>query len=75
MNDILYPCHTSLAGGHLGGIQMAVEVLQSVYYWLGLYHNANTFIEAYPQCRMQDNISQKHELPLSIIVKVELFDL
>ena len=39
-----------------------------------VYQDANTYVKACTQCQMQGGMSQRHELPLTPIIEIELFD-
>ncbi|XP_049364536.1 uncharacterized protein LOC125829342 [Solanum verrucosum] len=72
--DILHACHTSQVGGHHGGIHTAAKVLQSGYYWPSLYKDAHEFVKKCSKCQQQGRVSRRYELPLTLILEVELFD-
>ncbi|XP_049365817.1 uncharacterized protein LOC125830680 [Solanum verrucosum] len=72
--EILHDCHASPVGGHLGGVRTTAKVLQSGYYWSYLYKHAHEFVKKCTQCQKQGGVSKRHELPLTPILEVELFD-
>ena len=74
MKRILEACHSSPVGGHHGGFRAASKVLQSGYFWLTMYQDATAYAKACTQCQMQGGMSRKHELPLTPIFEIELFD-
>ena len=74
MKQILDACHSSPVGGHHGGARTASKVLQSGLFCPTLHHDAAVFVKACTQCQLQGGISRKHELPLSPILEIELFD-
>ncbi|XP_070050474.1 uncharacterized protein [Nicotiana tomentosiformis] len=74
MNAILHDCHASPYGGHHGGDRTAQKVLQSGFYWPKLFMDAHAFVKKYDSFQRIGTITKKHEIPLQIILAVELFD-
>ena len=72
--DILYHCHSAPYGGHFGAIRTAHKVLQSGFYWPSLFKDAHAFIMSCDRCQRTGNISRRHEMPLTSILEVEIFD-
>ena len=72
--EILHACHASSVGGHHGGVRTTAKVLQSGYYWQFLYNYSHEFVKKCTQCQKQGGVSKRHELPLTPLLKVELFD-
>ncbi|KAK4269610.1 hypothetical protein QN277_022745 [Acacia crassicarpa] len=72
--DILRHCHSSLYGGHYGGIRTAAKVLQLGFYWPTLFRDAHQFVSKYDNCQRTSNISRRHKMPLTPILEVEVFD-
>jgi len=72
--EILHACHTSPVGGHHGGVRTAANVLYSRYYWPSLYKDAHEFAKKCSKCQQKGGVSRRHELHLTPILEVELFD-
>ncbi|WMV58859.1 hypothetical protein MTR67_052244 [Solanum verrucosum] len=64
----------STVSGHHRGICTTSKVLQYSYYWPMVYQDAHSFCKICAQCQMERSISKRHELPLSHILKFEIFD-
>ena len=75
MGDILQACHASPVGGYHGNVRTAAKVLQCGYYWPTLHQDAFEFAKRCDQCQRLGSMSRKHELPLTPILELELFDL
>ncbi|XP_062080443.1 uncharacterized protein LOC133785207 [Humulus lupulus] len=74
MHSILHHCHNLQCGGHFGATRTSAKVLQSGFYWPTLFKDANFFVKAYDRCQHTSNISRRNEIPLNVILEVELFD-
>lgn len=61
-------------GGHLGPTRTAAKVLQSGFYWHSLFHDSYIYVKLCDHYQHQGNISRRHELPLTNMKEVELFD-
>ncbi|KAH9763651.1 hypothetical protein KPL70_001243 [Citrus sinensis] len=72
--QILESCHAAAYGGHFGGHRTTAKVLQSGYYWPSIFKDAYDFAKYYDMCQRTGNITQKHEMPLTNILEVEIFD-
>lgn len=72
--SILEVCHSSPVGGHHGGASTAHKILQCGYYLPFIYKDSNDYARAWDQCQRQGNISHKHELQITTILELELFD-
>ncbi|XP_049378025.1 uncharacterized protein LOC125842747 [Solanum stenotomum] len=75
MLSILEACHSSPVGGHHVGTRTAHKVFQSGYYWLRIHQNTFDMVKGYDISQMQGVISHRHELPMTPILEVELFDI
>ncbi|KAH9717547.1 hypothetical protein KPL71_021867 [Citrus sinensis] len=71
---ILESCHAAAYGGHFGGHRTAAKVLQSGYYWSIIFKNAYEFVKCCDRCQRTGNITKRHEMPLTTILEVEVFD-
>ena len=74
MLSILQACHSSPIGGHHAGDQIARKVLQSGYYWPSIFKDAYDLVKTCNQCQCQGSISKCHEIPMTKMQEVELFD-
>ncbi|XP_075074567.1 uncharacterized protein LOC142162149 [Nicotiana tabacum] len=72
---ILKAFHDSPVGGHHGGNQTAVKVLECGYYCPSIYQDANQIVKACKQYQRQGSISKRHETPMNLVLEVEIFDL
>ena len=71
---ILHCCHVAAYRGHFGGYRTVAKVLQSGYYWPTIFKDAYEFAKCCDRCQRIGNISQRHEMPLTNILEVEIFD-
>ena len=71
---ILQSCHAAACGRHLGGHKTTAKVLQSGYYLPFIFKDAYEFTECCDRCQRTRNISQRHKMPLTNILEVEIFD-
>ncbi|KAH9697752.1 hypothetical protein KPL71_023740 [Citrus sinensis] len=67
-------CHVATYGGHFGGHKIAAKVLQSGYYWPTIFKDAYEFVKCCDMCQRTGNITKRHEMPLTNILEVEVFD-
>src|SRR5436190_10563998 len=74
VEEILQHCHTLQAGGHHGPDRTAAKVLQSGFFWPTLFKDARTFVRKCDQCQRTGNITKMQEMPMQIMLEVELFD-
>ena len=74
MENILIHCHSLECGRHFGWNRTAAKVLQSGFYWLTLFKDAQAFVSACDRCQRMGNISRRDEGPLKGILEVDLFD-
>ena len=74
MENILIHCHSLECGGHFEGNRTAAKVLQSGFYWPGLFKDAHAFVSSYDRCQRMGNISRRDKGPFKGILEVELFD-
>lgn len=72
---ILHDCHSSPYGGHFGLTRTATKVLQSGFYWCTIFKDCYIFVKSCDRCQRPGNISRHHELTLTPIIEVELFDI
>ncbi|KAH9649073.1 hypothetical protein KPL70_025843 [Citrus sinensis] len=71
---ILESCHAAAYGRHFGGHRTTDKFLQSGYYWLSIFKDAYEFAKYCDRFQRTGNITQRHEMPLTNILEVEIFD-
>ena len=71
---ILESCHAAAYGGHFGGHRITAKVMQSGYYWPTIFKDAYEFVKCCDRCQRTGNITKRHEMPLTNILEVEVFD-
>ncbi|XP_069155015.1 uncharacterized protein [Solanum lycopersicum] len=74
MLSVLEACHSSPVGGHHTGIRTAHKILQCGYYCPTMYQDAHEFSKACDRWQRDGGISRKQEIPLNLILVIELFD-
>ncbi|XP_060200426.1 uncharacterized protein LOC132628679 [Lycium barbarum] len=74
VNQVLESCHSSPYGGNFQGDRTAAKVLQFGLYWPTLFKDAHAFARSCNRCQRTGNISKRHEMPLTNILEVEIFD-
>ncbi|KAA3473731.1 Transposon Ty3-I Gag-Pol polyprotein [Gossypium australe] len=72
--DILYHFHSSLSGGHFGGLRTAAKVLQASFFWLALFKDVYAYVKGSGRCQIVRNVTRMNEILLTNILKVDLFD-
>ena len=72
---ILESCHTAAYGGHFGGHRTAAKIMQSGYFWPTIFKDAYDFVKVCDRCQRTGNITSRHEMPLTNILEVEVFDI
>ena len=72
--NILYHCHSAPYGADFRAIRIAYKILQSGFYWPSLFKDAHVFMMSCDRCQRTGNISRRHEMPLTSILEVEIFD-
>ncbi|XP_075096275.1 uncharacterized protein LOC142174388 [Nicotiana tabacum] len=68
-------CHASPYGEYFGGIQTAAKVLESGLYWPTLFKDAHAWVKRYDKCQKIGNISRRHEMSMTTIQEVKVFDM
>lgn len=74
MKNILHECHSSAYRGHYGSERTVAKVLQVRFYWLTLFKDAHQFVKICDRCQRVGNISKRNDMPLQMILEVEIFD-
>ncbi|KAH9750406.1 hypothetical protein KPL71_013870 [Citrus sinensis] len=72
--QILESCHAAAYEGHFGGHRTAAKVMQSGYYWPTIFKDAYEFVKYCDRCQRTGNKTSRHEVPLTNILEVEVFD-
>ncbi|KAK6151025.1 hypothetical protein DH2020_015957 [Rehmannia glutinosa] len=71
---VLQQCHSAPSGGHFGPTRTTAKVLQSGLYWPTLFNDCYLFVQQCDRCQRMGNISRRHEMPMTNVIEVELFD-
>ncbi|XP_074289375.1 uncharacterized protein LOC141614529 [Silene latifolia] len=71
---ILSHCHSFSYGGHHGPSRTFAKVMQSGFFWPTILKDATTFVRSCDACQRTGNITQRHEMPQTGILEVEIFD-
>ena len=74
ISDILQSYRAAAYKGYFGGHKTAAKVLQSGNYWPSIFKDTYEFVKYCDMHQRARNISQKHEMPLTNILEVKLFD-
>ncbi|WMV50054.1 hypothetical protein MTR67_043439 [Solanum verrucosum] len=74
LQEILEACHAWSASGLHVSIRITSKVLQYGYYYYTMFRDFHAFCKFCVQCQMQGSIFRRHELPMSQIPEIELFD-
>jgi len=73
VQSVLSFCHTLACGGHFSTNKTAAKVLQSEFYWLSLFKDANQLCRACDRCQRLGTMSRRDMMPLNPILIVEIF--
>lgn len=74
MLPILEACHYSHLGGHHGGMQTTSKVSKCGFYWLIIHQDTHDLVKRCNQCQHHRGMSRRHELRLTPILEMALFD-
>ena len=74
VHNILSQCHDSVYGGHYGPTKIAAKVLECEFFWPTLFKDAREYVLHCDKCQRTGSISKRHEMPLTSIQEVEIFD-
>lgn len=74
VEHVLYDFHASPYGGYHGGDRTNAKVLQSGFYWPTLFKDTHAVLKKYDQCQRMGTITRKHDMPLTNILEIEIFD-
>ncbi|XP_016453752.1 uncharacterized protein LOC107778081 [Nicotiana tabacum] len=71
---ILEACHSSRYYGHHGGVRTTTKVMSCVFYWPTLYKDASDLVKHSDEFQRFGGISKKNEMPLTTVLKIDIFD-
>ena len=71
---ILNECHASPYGGHFSGEKTAHKILQCRFYWPTIFRDYAGWVKLCDRCQKIGNISSRNEMPLQVILVVQIFD-
>ena len=71
---ILRDCHSTAYGGHYGGEKTTARILQAGFFWPTLFKDAHQFVLKCDRCQRVGNMSKRDEMPLNVLLEVEVFD-
>ena len=74
IEGILQAYHDSTYGGHYGGQKTTARILQAGFFWPTLFKDAHQFVLKCDRCQRVGNISRRDEMPLNVLLEVEIFD-
>ena len=71
---MLQHAHSSACGGHFSGQKTCHQVLECGLYWPTLFKDAFEFAKHCTNCQRMGGISKRDEMPLQLILVVDIFD-
>ncbi|XP_074378707.1 uncharacterized protein LOC141720046 [Apium graveolens] len=71
---ILRDCHATAYGGHYRGEKTVARILQAGFFWPTLFKDAHYFVLRCDRCQWVGNMSKRDEMPLNVLLEVEIFD-
>ncbi|XP_070039129.1 uncharacterized protein [Nicotiana tomentosiformis] len=74
-SSVLQACHALPYDEHFGGFRIAAKVLESGLYWPTLFKDTHAWMKSCDECQRTGNISRRHEMPMTTIQEVEVFDM
>lgn len=72
---IIEAYHMSPYVGHFVGRKIATKILQCEFFWPSLFIDAHLFVYGCDHCQRTCNVSQKNEMLVTHILRVEIFNL
>ena len=72
--EVLTYCHGSSYGGHYRASKTSAKVLKSGFFWPTLFKDVREFILYCDQYQHVGNMSKRHELPLTLILEMEILN-
>ncbi|GJY52261.1 reverse transcriptase domain-containing protein [Tanacetum coccineum] len=73
--EILAHCHLGPTGRHHSANVTAKKVYEAVFYWPGVFKDANEYVRRCDACQRSGNISSRNEMPQNNIQVCEVFDI
>ncbi|XP_074278401.1 uncharacterized protein LOC141601992 [Silene latifolia] len=74
VHAILTHYHSSSYGCHHGPSRTFAKVMQSGFFWSSILKVATSFVRSSDACQRTGNISQRHEMPQTGILEIDIFD-
>jgi len=75
IRNILFCCHNTLVGGHVGPQRTAKRVLDSGFYWPTIFEDAYNVVKECAECQKAGGvITRRNEMPQQSIIFCEVFD-
>jgi hypothetical protein len=72
--DILWECHSGVAGGHVGGKGTSQKVIEAGLWWAMLFKYAKEYARSCDICQRVGKPSHRDELPLQPIRELQEFE-
>lgn len=72
--SILQFCHSYACGGHFGPKRTASKVLECGLFWPTLFRDSYMFCKSCENCQKTGNLSHRNQMPLTLILVCEIFD-
>jgi transposase InsO family protein len=72
--DILWECHSGVAGGHIGRKETARNILQEGLWWPTMFKDAKEYAQACDVCQRVGKPSHRDEFPLHPIHALQDFE-
>lgn len=72
--DILWECHSGVAGGHVGGKATAIKVLQAGLWWPTVFRDCKEYAKSCDVCQRVGKPSIRDELPLQPVRALQVFE-
>ncbi|KAH9726990.1 hypothetical protein KPL70_008483 [Citrus sinensis] len=72
--SILQFCHSYACGGHFGPKRTASKVLECGLFWPTLFRDSYMFCKSCESCQKTGNLSHRYQMPLTLILVCEIFD-
>ena len=66
-------CHSTAYGGHYGGEKATARILQAGFFWPTLFKDDHHFILKCDRCQHVGTMSKRDEIPLNVLLEVEVF--
>ena len=73
--DIMTHCHSGPTGGHHGSERTARKILTSGCFWPSIFKDCRDFVNKCDQCQRAGKFSRRDEMPQTMTVPIEIFDI